>query len=355
MTLWTLDLTDFRCIQSAELELDPHCTLIVGDNGSGKSSLLEAVHVLSCGRSFRTSHSELLVRAHQPGFLIRGAVTRNGGRTLLGVKGFAGRVEPHFDGRKSAGFAELARALPVQVIDPHVHQLVDGGPKERRRFLDWGVFHVEPRFVGAWRRFQTALRQRNAALKARSDSGVVRSWDEEFCAAGSLVAAFRKAYLEDLQEHVGLIANALLGLPVTLSFRQGWDETVTLDTALVNSWARDAALGQTSIGPHRADVVISVDDSIARERVSRGQQKLLASAAILGQLVHQAAHGLGPAVLLFDDPAAELDVENLKRLLTVIVQIPAQLMVTALDDRSFEGLSGGKKFHVKQGRVDGML
>lgn len=355
MPLQALEVRDFRCIERAEIELDSRCTVIAGANASGKTSLLEAVHFLSCGRSFRTNQSELLIRQGRTGFLLVGRVHSDGRETTLGVQLGAEATELRVAGRTARGFADLATLLPVQVIEPGVHRLLEDGPKERRRFVDWGVFHVEPRFVDAWRRYQRALRQRNAALKAKLSRASITVWDAELVAAGEAVTTFRHEYLADLHSSISALASELLNLPVAAHYRQGWADGNKLATALEESLSRDQRLGSTSVGPHRSDLQILVDGVPARERVSRGQQKLLAAGLLLAQLSHRATRNGDSACLLLDDPAAELDVDNFRRLLKAVAQTPAQLIVTTVDFASIEAYLGGRKFHVEQGRVQPML
>ena len=142
MTLRRLQVSDFRCLQSTELELDPHFTLISGPNASGKTSLLEAIHVLSRGRSFRTRHLNHVVRSGAEGFLVFGEAEVGERRSLMGVEGSTKGVRARMNGERVSSLADLAGALPVQVIDPEVHRLIEEGPSRRRRFLDLSLIHI---------------------------------------------------------------------------------------------------------------------------------------------------------------------------------------------------------------------
>jgi DNA replication and repair protein RecF len=266
-------------------------------------------------------------------------------------------MEARVSGRPVHGLAELATILPAQAIDPEVHRLVEGGPQERRRFIDWGVFHVEPSFVDHWRRYQRALRQRNAALRSHQPAAVVRAWDPELIEAGQLVADYRRRYLEQLVPHVADVGTRLLGEPVEIGLNQGWSADRTLEEATKHAWTRDAERGLTHSGPHRADLSVRFGGVAARDRVSRGQQKLAAASLLLGQLRCDAEQGSDVAALLVDDPAAELDSSNLERLLVEVVDLPAQLFVTALDaqNSSLQYLPAGRRFHVEHGSVTRLL
>ena len=357
MSLDALVIEDFRCVARAELELDSRCNLISGANASGKTSLLEAIFVLGRGRSFRTARTEILIRNGAEAFTLAGKVAGAGRVRPLGMRVGREGIEARVSGRPVNGLAELATVLPAQAIDPEVHRLVEGGPQERRRFVDWGVFHVEPSFVDHWRRYQRALRQRNAALRSRQPASVVRVWDPELIEAGQLVADYRRRYMEQLVPHVANVGARLLDEPVEIALNQGWSDERSLEEATKLSWVRDSERGLTHSGPHRADVTVRFGGAAARDRVSRGQQKLAAASLLLGQLRCDAEQGSDVAALLVDDPAAELDSSNLERLLTEVVSLPAQLFVTALDPRNapLQYLPAGRRFHVEHGSVTRLL
>jgi DNA replication and repair protein RecF len=353
MSLDRLGIEDFRCIEQADLALDRRCNLISGENASGKTSLLEAIFVLGRGRSFRTARAETLIRAGRTAFQLLARIGADGASRPLGLRFGPEGIEARHAGKAVQGLAELATILPAQAIDPEVHRLIEGGPTERRRFLDWGVFHVEPRFVEHWRRYQRALRQRNAALRSGAAPAVSRAWDPELVEAGELVAESRARYAGSLARHVSATAERLLGQPLEIHLSQGWSADRPFAELLESSWVRDRERGLTHVGPHRADLVVRFGGAPARDRISRGQQKLAASALLLGQLRCDAELGSGLAALLVDDPAAELDSGNLERLLHEVVSLPSQLFVTALDPRNpaLKALPEGHRFHAEHGSV----
>lgn len=351
MTLLRLDIEQFRCIEQAGLELAPDRNLIVGNNASGKTSLLEAIYLMGTGHSFRTHQTELLVQQNAEYFLTVAKVLSPQGMEVLGIRGTRSGKEVRIGGEEARGLAELALRLPVQVIDPDIHRLLEDGPIRRRRFLDWGVFHVEPQFHLAWRRYQRALRQRNAALKSRQPGSEVRVWDQELIEHGTHVTDLRERYLLNLKPFVRDLGQLLLGLELEIEYQRGWKKAIGLDAALGESFTRDQQRGITNIGPHRADLVLRVANLSAKDRVSRGQQKMLACTLILAQQAHRAAIGAPPACLLLDDPAAELDVDNLGKLLAVVAATPAQLIVTSLTEEVMAFFPNTRLFHVEHGRV----
>ena len=357
MSLRRLEVRDFRCIESAELELDLRCNLISGANASGKTSLLEAVFFLGRGRSFRTSRNETLIRCGNGELVVSGRVEGPVAGRAVGVRYTRDGFEAKVGGRRVGSLAELATVMPVQAIDPEVHRLIEEGPVERRRYLDWGVFHVEPSFVNQWRRYQRALKQRNTALRAQAADDVVEAWTPELIVSGEALAAARRRYFESLAVHVTQMGVRLLGLPVDLALNNGWAADSSLADALRASSLRDRERMSTQVGPHRADLSVRVGGTLARHYVSRGQQKLTAAAMLLGQLQCDAEWGSPTAAVLVDDPAAELDQENLERLIKVVRDLPGQLFVTALDPSvgAFAGLPAARRFHVEHGKITRLI
>ncbi len=284
MSLDSLGIEDFRCIERAELLLHGRCNLISGENASGKTSLLEAIFVLGRGRSFRTARAETLIRSGVLAFQLTAKVRADAVQRPLGLRFSREGMEARFGGRPVAGLAELATILPAQAIDPEVHRLIEGGPQERRRFLDWGVFHVEPGFVEHWRRYQRALKQRNAALRT---GGRARR-GPRLGSRAHRSGWHRRGLPRSIPERLGPARRGdrqrLLGHPLEIGLLQGWATERSLEESIDASWDRDRERGLTHAGPHRADVSSDSREPPARDRVSRGQQKLAAAALLLGQL-----------------------------------------------------------------------
>ena len=342
---------DFRCLASVELELDPAANLFVGPNASGKTSLLEAAFFLGRGRSFRSRRIDALIRHGQEVFVLSGQSTGGPAPMILGVRAARGATEWLAGGRRAEGIAELAEQFPAQVIDPEVHKLLEEGPGRRRRFLDWGVFHVEPSFLSNWRRYHQALRQRNAALKQGAAGADLAAWESELAGSGEELARQREGYMARLAGPLEGIGRALLDEPIRLRHHRGWEPERPLAEALSTGRLRDQRYGATQSGPHRGDVTVVVGERAAKDRVSRGQQKLVAAALMLAQLEIQEQERPGRSALLLDDPAAELDAEHLVRLMAVVRKLPVQLWVSSLR-AGIPGLPERRAvFHVEQGRI----
>ena len=329
MTLRRVQVTDFRCLHQTEIEFDPEFTLISGPNASGKTSLLEAIYVLGRGRSFRTRRLDHLIRIGCERLIVVGEV-ETPGRMTLGIEGTKGGMRAKIAGDRASSLAELAAAFPVQIIDPEVHRLIEEGPSRRRRFLDWGVFHVEPNFVLHWQNYRQAVKQRNAALKGRASRAVVSAWDGDLVRYGELLSEARSRYVAQLMSEAQALSKVLLGMELGLGYRIGWDANLTLREALDRSWANDQELGSTQVGPQRAELSLRLDGLAVKDRISRGQQKLLAATLLIAQIKLFPEHLPVRPTLLLDDPAAELDNERLIELIREIRAQSVQLIVTTL-------------------------
>jgi DNA replication and repair protein RecF len=330
MTLRRMQVTDFRCLHQAEIDLDPRFTLISGPNASGKTSLLEAIYVLGRGRSFRTRRLEHLIRTGTERLIVFGEVDLGERRVALGVEGSAGGMRARLAGERVSSLAELATALPVQIIDPEVHRLIEEGPGLRRRFLDWGVFHVEPGFAAHWQKYHQALRQRNAALRAHQAESTVTAWDGELIRYGELLTDARRRYVERLAPVANAVAGHLLDMELRLTYRAGWGREMTFREALERSGRLDQDSGVTQVGPQRAELVIQLNGQPAKDRISRGQQKLLAAVLLIAQIRLFPDAAQARPTLLLDDPAAELDADRLGALIGEVRTQSLQLVVTSL-------------------------
>ena len=329
MTLRRMQVTDFRCLHQTEIDLDPEFTLISGPNASGKTSLLEAIYLLGRGRSFRTRRLDHLIRTGCERLIVVGEVEIPA-RVTLGIEGSKAGVRARIAGERANSLAELASAFPVQIIDPEVHRLVEEGPSYRRRFLDWGVFHVEPSFVVHWQNYRQALKQRNAALKTRQPRAIVSAWDGDLIHYGDLLTEARTRYVALLATEGQALSRALLGMELGLGYRVGWDASLTFREALDRSWPNDQEFGSTQVGPQRAELSLRLDGLPVKDRISRGQQKLLAAALLIAQLKFFPEHSPVRPTLLLDDPAAELDSHRLVELIREVRAQAVQLVVTTL-------------------------
>ncbi len=343
--------TDFRCLAGAELEPSARFNLIYGDNASGKTSLLEAIAYLGRGKSFRGASTQKLIRHGSADFVLFARVEIGKVRHKLGVKNGPDGLEMRVDGQSGGGAADLARVLPLQIIDPEIHRLVAGGPDERRRYLDWMVFHVERSYVSVWRRFRRALKQRNAALRSGAPAVELDVWDGELAELGARVDEARARVFGQALPDLRQVASELLGSKVNFEYRRGWSLESSLGAVLESGRDRDRQMGSTQSGPHRADLLLSYDERQARRLVSRGQQKLLACGMVLAATRVAQAALEQPLLLLLDDPSAELDAKSLGRLMEQVVGLDCQVIATALEPEARLFPDTPAMFHVERGAL----
>ncbi len=350
MSLVYFKAQNFRLFDSLELQLHPKYNLIYGNNASGKTSALEAISYLGRGRSFRDAPLKNIVRDGCDNFLLFGQTTNNIKQDKLGISNGSDGLVLSLNGEHNGGLESLAGALPVQVIDPNIHNLVAGSPENRRRYLDWVVFHVEPSYLKVWRKYKRSLKQRNLLLKNHNNKEL-RSWNKGFIVLGEEISRLRKSVFEVLEGSVSQISSALLNKGISFQYEQGWPINQDLEESLIKSESRDIHLKSTQVGPHRADISITYDSGSAKKQVSRGQQKLLACAMVLGSVEIVQEHIDNPILLLLDDPSAELDKNSLNKLMNEVVAMGSQVVATSIENHNDFFPGDYFVFHVEQGII----
>jgi len=353
MRVKSLNINNLRNIVSTQIEPDPCLNCFIGDNGAGKTSILEALSVLSKGRSFRSGQISSLIGPENKFFQIVTKVeTRSGDSHQMGMERGADYWSARHNGEDITQLSELTQLLPHVLLEPSSHTLVSGPPDGRRKYLDWGVFHVKHDFLMLWRRYNRVLKQRNAALR-QSNAMVVESLDSQFISLGEQLHHARENHTglinKHLHHHLPIFSQALEG--IELSYRKGWRGD-SLAEAIKVSGQRDIERGSTGPGPHKADLYLSLDGTPARERLSRGEQKTMTAAMILAQAKLVCESGEKP-ILMLDDLSSEFDEAHLGRVLNAGLELGVQIWVTGtqLVPAIKASKSSYTVFHVEQGRV----
>ena len=332
MVIERLQIGAFRNIGDARLEPASGLNRLIGPNGAGKTSVLEAVHYLATGRSFRQAAAGSLRREGDEEATLFAQVAASpdqGASHRMGVRLYRGGRDLRLDGANASGFAELAGVLKTIHYTPEGHRLADGGPRERRRFLDWGLFHVEPGYLTLARRYQRALQQRNRWLKGRPAGP--DPWAAELASSGEAMAQSRSEYVKRLETRAASLFAELGGFgALGMRLDQGWPDGLALGEALERDRAREA--DTTRVGPHRGDLVLTLDSAPARERASRGQQKVVILALRLAQLALATEETGDAPVFLFDDVASELDSERRTAAMTILDRYGEQVFVTSTEE-----------------------
>ena len=360
MQVTRLDLRHLRRFADVSLSPRPGLNLLVGENGAGKTRVIEGLHLMAYGRSFRGRVREGLVQAGAAALEVfvqwdeprsDGVRTRRAGLRHSGSD-WSGRL----DGEAVQQIGELCAALAVVTFEPGSHELVHGSSEVRRRFLDWGLFHVEPAFLRPWRRYARALKQRNMLLKQRVRDAQLDAWDAELAETGEELTEQRRRYIEALAPGFIAVAGELapsLGA-ASLAYHPGWKrDELPLADALLLARVRDLAAGHTSVGPHRADWRPAFGAIPGRDALSRGQAKLAALSALLAQAdFHAEVTGQQP-VFALDDLASELDRSHQRRVLQRLAERGSQVFVSGTEIPAAVSELGlaPRVFHVEQGTI----
>lgn len=358
MRLRELRLENLRAFAGLGIELDPGWNVFVGANGAGKTTLLEAAYLLSHARSFRGGAKDVLVRRGADGYSVFGRVERGEAAIGLGLSRREGALEARVNGAP-VPVADLLRQIAVACFEPGSHELIAGPSEGRRRFLDWGVFHVEHDFLPVWRAFQRALRQRNALLRGNPSSIDLEPWDRELVRAGVELSSMRAHYFAAFAAATTAALATLLpelGQPV-IALERGWRGDGDPLELLAASREDDLRRGFTTRGPHRADWSIAFDHAPRREHLSRGQEKLCALACILAQARVFAVERAEWPVICIDDLASELDGPHQELLVQSLRAVDAQILITGTHEPEALARTGiqAAMFHVEPGRAGRLL
>lgn len=354
MVVSSLQIDNFRNLRKLSLACSSGINLIIGENASGKTSLLEALYFLGRARSFRTNQIRELIQLPEASFRIVATMTEGERRLPVGIERGIQDFTARIDGVPARSLAELVSYVPVLLLNLDSHQLLEGGPQQRRRFMDWGLFHTEQEFLDAWKSYGTALRNRNAALRTYSTDRSIDAWDRELVRAAETLDRLRRTFCRSLEATVMPLATLMLGdMSLTVDYHRGWSQNQGLMESLHNSREQDCKYGFTRPGPHRADFVLRINARSVSESLSRGQQKLLIIALVLAQARLYQRHQGRPCILLIDDLPAELDRRHRAKAMACLAEIDAQLFITAIEAGSLDmtDWSSQQIFKLDRGRL----
>ena len=352
MALHSLFVQNLRIIEQLDISLAADANLFVGENGAGKTSILEAIDILSRGRSFRERRTQPLLGNHAENLIVRSQLTSQEGPILLGIQKSARQTELRCNQEKVASISNHAAYLPVVSMHPDSHQLIQGGGKQRRTYLDWSTFHVKPGFLQDWRAYNKCLKQRNQALRDQCSSAELEVWTKELSTKAELVDRERLCVFNEIMPYFDEYSRSLLPeCELNIHYHRGWPEETSLQESLTEALSQERNSKTTRLGAHRADLKLFFNQQEAAATASRGQQKLIAACLLLAQIKHLQQHEGQKCVVLLDDIRAELDQQHASALMSALQALGCQVFITAIEEQQVEikGWENTAVFHVKQG------
>ncbi|RDH91154.1 MAG: DNA replication/repair protein RecF [endosymbiont of Seepiophila jonesi] len=353
LNITKLQIQNLRILDSVDLSPQPGINIFCGDNGSGKTSLLEAIFLLARAKSFKNIRAKNLIQEGKEKLSVYSETQQtNHSIVRIGFDLDKNKKRIQLNGTPVSRVSEVAKLLPIGIVTPIIHRLIEEGPDNRRRFLNRGVFHVEHSYISMMRHYSTTLQQRNASLRA-GDLGW-NVWDAQLIDYGDQINQLRADFFSSWKSVFQSLAATFPSVPmISFSFYKGWNKSLSLEDSLHAQVKTDLSAGFTTTGPHRADIRITVNSLPAKEILSRGQQKIVATLMVLSQLIaHKERKNINP-ILLMDDFSAELDLRTTTSLLSLIDSSGFQTFLTAIDSETVTGKYSNKveMFHVERGAV----
>ncbi|MDQ5884209.1 MAG: replication and repair protein RecF [Pseudomonadota bacterium] len=349
MRLERLWVRGLRNIQDMNIELHPRCNVFIGENGSGKTSILEAIYLLSRGQSFRSRRVQPLIQFDQSELTVFGK-TEDEHRILIS-KNNKGHTKVLLNDRVCPRVSELAKLIPCQLFHQDLFQIIDASPQIRRRLLDWGLFYLYPDYAIVYRDFQRVLQQRNLVLKQKGSMQELRAWNDTFVDLAKKLDGYRHHYAKQLHQGLQMAIDSVSSvLTCHLVYQRGWDDKFPLAHVLIEQEMFDRKMGYTHAGPHHADLSFLSEHGKGKCEWSRGQQKLL----LILLKIAQSQIFQGECIFLFDDLHSELDEARVQALYQQIRQLAGQSIFTALDDSAshLPIFEDSRWFYLHQGHIE---
>ena len=342
MSVEKLITTNFRNLHNSTINFHSDMNFIIGDNGSGKSSILEALFFIGHGKSFRTSKLDSLARYEESKFVVS-VKDNNDSQLGLSRDVITGITNIKIDGEHQSRLSVLARNIAIQIVTPESFKLFFGGPKERRRFVDLGMFHVEHDFSKQWKNFSRVLKQRNACIRlsnsSKESASLLSYWTEQFCVYSEEVSKVREEYSLSLIDELELWLSILLPdlkSRVRVQYLKGWPQKKNLIDVLTANQDREVQFGYSLYGAHKFDLKFLLDNKPLETQLSRGQQKLFLLALTFAQAkLIEKVNRVKP-ILLIDDIGAELDLKSRSALSNAIQELNCQVVITAIEPEALK-------------------
>ena len=333
-----IKIHSLRNLTDISLDFSPSVNIFFGNNGSGKSSLLESIAFLGLGKSFRTHKPKMVIQHNCEKLTVFGELNCQLNQlTHLGIqKDKRGQTNLKINGANVYSSSLLAKKLPLQIINSHSLQLLEGSSKQRRQFLDWMVFHVKPDFINTWISLQKVIKQRNSLLRRDKISETeLLSWDNELVNLSEILHELRNEVFNEFKETLAQPTSEIITQHDAIEFEyyRGWNHEKSLRQVLKETLRKDIHSGYTHHGPHRADLKISINGRSITDLLSRGQEKSLVCRLYIGQSTYYQSKLNENCVFLIDDMLSELDMDHRNHLANWLFDMKSQIFVTGVDKK----------------------
>jgi len=350
MAIEELQCHEFRNLENTTLTFNPKLNIIIGSNGSGKSSLLESIYTLSTSKSFRTKHLKNCIKHKSEKFILFGKYKNHS----IGIQKESNKMLIKVNNRIINKRSELAKIQSVLAIDSTSFELITAGKQKRREFLDWGLFHVKPSFSAVWIKYRNILKQRNYLLRSKNIKEI-DYWDKHLIIFNEEINQFRKTLLKEIIEQYKLNhQDSSILSDVTIEYNQGWKKGQNFQEALKEKFSTDLKRGFTSVGAHQSDIKFSIADKEIKDVFSRGQIKTLVINLYLTLMDYVYKNSQSKPIFIIDDLVAELDINTIKDVIVSLIEKDYQIFISSIEyDDFFKELQIEKTvFHVKHGEVN---
>ena len=358
MPITRLEIHGVRNITNIKLNPKPKFNLIHGLNGSGKTSMLEALYLLGTGKSFKSNENKRIIQHNMDELRVYSEYSVDNLVEKLGLeKKTDGSKRIQINNSKKSSLADLASKLPLHIIPTTSYRLFHDGPKTRRHFIDQGLFHVNHEFIGHWKQYEYALRQRNAGLKMRISNQELMAWNKQMAESGEAITLMRSDYIQELIPIINKLYTAFLtgNEMITLEIKQGWGKDRTLSDELQTNHYIDQKCGFTTKGPHRAELSITVNNTTPiKDHLSQGQLKLASYAMNIAKCILLKKKKSKKSIILIDDLPSELDKYSVHKICDILKSIESQCFITCIDKEDMLPALKGceiELFHMKHGAL----